>query len=147
MSVSFRAVLVMVLLTLGAGALGGWLGVTYGARQAAPPRALHVLLHHELHLTAAQNEQIAALERRFAERRKKFEGEMKAANRDLAMALEADHTYGPKEEAAIDRFHRAEKSFQEATIRHVLAMRAILTASQSKIFDRAVYRALTAGSS
>ena len=147
MSVSLRAVVAMVLLTLAAGAFGGWLGVSYGARQAAPPQDLHAILHHDLDLTAAQSERIAVLEQRFATRGKVFEAEMQAADLELAIALEADHTYGPKEQVAIDRFHRAEKSLQEATIRHVLAMRAILTVKQSKVFDRAVYEALTAGSS
>ena len=137
----------MVLLTLAAGALGGWLGVAYGERHTAPVGDLHTILHHDLDLTAAQNEQIATLEQRYAARRKVFEAEMRAANRDLAVALDADHAFGPKEKAAVDRFHRAEKGLQEATIKHVLAMRAILDAEQSKTFDRAIYKALTAGSS
>ncbi len=147
MNVSFRAAAAMVLLTLAAGALGGWLGVAYGARRVAPPPGLHAILHHDLHLTSAQNERVAALEERFAARRKLYRAQMQAANRELAIALETDHTYGPKEQAAIDRFHHAEKHLQEATIRHLLAMRAILTAKQSNIFDRAVYEALTTGSS
>lgn len=137
----------MVLLTLAAGALGGWLGVAYGERQANPTGDLHSIIHHDLDLTAAQNEQIATLEQRFAARRKVFEAGMQAANRDLAVALDADHSFGPKEIAAVDRFHRAEKGLQEATIRHVLAMRAVLNARQSKTFDRAIYKALTAGQS
>lgn len=147
MRVPLRAIVLMVLLTLAAGALGGWLGVAYGKRQAASPGDLHTILHHDLDLTAAQNEQIAALEQRYAARRKVFEAEMRAANRDLAAALDTDHSFGPREKAAIDRFHRAEKGLQEATIKHVLAMRAVLDAKQSKTFDRAIHKALTAGPS
>jgi len=137
----------MVLLTLAAGGLGGWLGVAYGERQPVPGGDLHAILHHDLDLTSAQNQQIATLERRFAERHKTFEAEMRAANKDLAVALETDRTFGPKEQAAVDRFHRAEMGLQEATIRHVLAMRAVLDARQTKVFDSAVYKALTAGAS
>ncbi len=142
-----RLIVLMVLLTMVAGALGGWLGVTYGERQTVPADDLHAVLHHDLDLTATQNEEIAALEQRFATRRKTFEAEMRAANRDLAVALESDHTFGPKEQAAIDRFHRAEMGLQQTTVRHVLAMRAVLDTAQIKVFDRAVYKALTAGSS
>lgn len=147
MRVALRSIVLMVLLTLAAGALGGWLGIAYGERQTAPAHDLHTIVHHELDLTAAQNQTIAALEQRFAARRKVFEAEMQAANRDLAVALDTDHVFGPRETAAVDRFHRAEKGLQEATIKHVLAMRAVLNAKQSKEFDRAIYKALTAGSS
>ena len=144
MKVPLRSVVLLVLLTLAAGALGGWLGVAYGERQTASAGDLHTILHHDLDLTSAQNTQIAVLEQRFAARRKVFEAEMRAANRDLAVALDADHSFGPKEKAAVDRFHRAEKGLQEATIRHVLAMRAVLDAKQSTAFDHAIYKALTA---
>ncbi len=142
-----RAVIALVILTLFAGALGGWAGVVYGERTTHQPVNLHTLVHRDLDLTAAQNQQIAALERRFTAHHKIFEAEMRAANRDLAVALDADHTFGPKEQAAVNRFHRAEEGLQEATIRHVLAMRAVLNAKQDQKFDRAIYDALTAGSS
>ena len=147
MRTPLRLIILMVLLTMAAGAIGGWLGVAYAERQTAPVGDLHAVLHHDLDLTAAQNEQIAALERRYAARRRIFETEMRAANQDLAVALETDHTFGPKEQTAVDRFHRAEMGLQQATIRHVLAMRAVLDTAQIKVFDRAVYKALTAGSS
>lgn len=138
---------VLVVLTLAAGALGGWLGVAYGERMAKPATDLHALIHHDLHLTAAQNAQIATLERRYAARRKPLEAEMRAANRELAGALDTEHKFGSRAQAAVDHFHRAEKQLQEVTIRHVMAMRAVLNPSQSKTFDRAIYEALTAGPS
>lgn len=147
MKMPLRAVIVLVILTLFAGALGGWAGVVYGERTTHQRVNLHTLVHRDLDLTAAQNQQIAALEQRFAARHKIFEAEMRAANRDLAVALDTDHTFGPKEQAAVNRFHSAEKGLQETTIRHVLAMRAVLNAKQDQKFDRAIYGALTAGPS
>lgn len=147
MKASLRAIVLLTFLTLAAGVLGGWFGVVYGERLAGRPGDLHSMIHSDLGLTSAQDEKIAVLERRFAARRAALDAEMRAANRDLANALVADHAFGPRELAATQRFHRAQEQLQEATIRHVLAMRAILTAEQSKRFDQAVYEALTAGPS
>jgi len=141
-----RVIALMMVLTLAAGALGGWLGVAYGERAAGPSNNLHHLVHQQLNLFASQTDQIAALEAQYAARRQSLETEMRAANRDLANALNDEHAYGPRAQAAIDRFHRAEAQLEEATIRHIMAMRSILNAKQSKQFDHVIYEALTADS-
>lgn len=145
MKLPIRAIVVLVLLTVAAGVLGGWLGITYGERHAGAEDNLHALVHEDLHLTAAQNRQIETLETAFAARRKTLEAQMRKANRDLAAALTADHRYGPGAQAAIDAYHQAATQLQEATIRHVMAMRAVLNPDQSKTFDHAINEALTAG--
>ncbi|MDE2135683.1 MAG: periplasmic heavy metal sensor [Alphaproteobacteria bacterium] len=145
MKIPLRPVIVLLLLTLFAGAVGGALGVAYGNRVSHTPTNLDTLIHHELDLTAAQNDRIEALEAHYAEQRKVFQTEMQAANHDLAAALDNEHAYGPQAQAAIDRFHHAEEALQVATIKHVLAMRSVLNQEQSEKFDRAIHQALTAG--
>ena len=145
MRIPLRPIIVLLLLTLFAGAIGGALGVTYGNRMTHAPPNLDTLIHHELGLTAAQNGRIEVLEAQYAARRMVLQAEMQAANRDLATALDKEHAYGPQAQAAIDRFHHAEEGLQVATIKHVLAMRAVLNEEQSRKFDRAIHQALTAG--
>ena len=67
---------------------------------------------------------------------------MRTADRDLAQAIISDRQYGPPEQQAIDRFHSAMKALQQATVIHVLAMRAALTPQQAKPFDQAVRQVL-----
>lgn len=145
MKLPLRPVVLLIVLTLFAGAIGGALGVVYGNRVSPPPPNLDTFIHHELGLTAEQNYRIETLEAQYAERRKVLQAEMRAADRDLAAALDNEHAYGPQAQAAIDRFHHAEEALQVATIKHVLAMRAVLDKQQSEKFDRAIHQALTAG--
>ncbi len=140
-----RVLVVMVFATLVAGAIGGAAGVVYGQRVTHPYADLDSVIHHDLALSVEQNRQIEALEDKFSERREALHGEMRAANRELADSLESEHAYGARAQAAMDHFHRAEKQLQAATIQHVLAMRAVLTAEQSRKLDRAIYMALTRG--
>ena len=134
--------LAAILLTAAAGGVGGCIGVQYGLRQAAPHPGLDAALHHELKLAPDQNARIETLERDFAGRRRALEAEMEAANRDLAAALRERHAYGPEARKAIDRFHAAMGQLQEATIEHVLAMRAVLTPEQAARFDKTISEAL-----
>ena len=145
MKLPLRPILVALVLTLIAGALGGAIGVTYGNRIAGAPPSLDTVIHNELGLTAEQTNRIEALESAFAVRQKELRGEMRAANNDLAEALDKEHTYGPSAKVAIDRFHHAEEALQIATVMHVMAMRAVLNVEQARKFDLAVHQALTAG--
>jgi hypothetical protein len=138
-----RSVIGVVALTMLVAVLGGWLGVRYGLREAHPAPGLDEVLHHDLHLTTEQERRLAVLESRFAARRKSLEADMRAANRDLAAAIMAEHQYGPLAEKAIDRFHMAMKTLQEETIVHILAMRAVLRPDQAQQFDRTVSQVLT----
>ncbi len=122
--------------------IGGWAGVTFGLHRASAPRQLDQLLHEELHLSAAQDEKLATLEADFAEKRARFEDEMRAANHDIALAITMRHQYDKGTEAAIDRLHRAMIGLQQATVQHVIAMRALLSGNQVDQFDRTVNQAL-----
>ena len=111
-------------------------------RPPAPP--LHDLVHHDLALDDAQLEKIEVLEAQFVIRRRALEGGMRAANAELAAAIEAERGYGPRVTAAVDHFHGAMGDLQKATIEHIFAMRAIMRPDQASRLDRTVVKALTA---
>lgn len=138
-----RMVAGVLVLTVLAAAAGGWAGFRYGSSEDRSRPNLDALIHSELNLTADQDNRIEDLEKQFAARRTTLETEMRAANRDLAAAIEAEHAYGPRAQSAIERFHAAESALQEETVKHVLAMRTVLTPPQIVQFDAAVSAALT----
>lgn len=142
MKVPTRLIAGTVLVTALAAAVGGWIGIQYGLMETRPAAGLDEVLHHDLSLTADQERQIADLESRFAAQRKSLEDEMKAANRELSDAILAEHAYGQRATRAIERFHSAMGTLQEETIKHILAMRAVLTPEQANRFDRTVSKAL-----
>lgn len=137
-----RTSLIIILLTLLTATIGGWAGVTYGLRQARIPRQLDQVLHEELHLSEAQNRELATLESQFAVQRAVYEKDMQSANRDIAAAITVRHAYDDDARTAIDRLHQAMIGLQQVTVQHVLAMRALLTPAQVDQFDRTVNQAL-----
>ena len=145
MNPPLRTFLGMLVLTVAAAALAGWLGVQYGVHRSSARSDLDTLLHTQLDLSGDQDRRIDALEAQYASQRRALQGEMGAANRELAEAITRDHFYGPTAEQAVDRFHRAMRALQEASIRHVLAMRAVLTSQQAKQFDEIVNKDLVSG--
>ena len=132
---------VVVFLAALAGVL---IGRSISDQRPQQPNALHELLHDELNLDAQQLAQIENVERRFAIRRRELELELRADNARLAAAIEAEHGYGPRVTAEIDRSHRAMGELQKETMSHIFAMRAVLRPDQAEKFDRAVVKALTA---
>ena len=141
----FRAVVVMVLITLLAGAAGGIAGYICGARPHQRTD-LNGVIHQQLDLTADQSRQIEVLEAQFKKHEEAVKAEMRAANRALAEALDQEHAYGPRARAAMDRFHMAEEDLQASAIKHVLAMRALLNPEQAHTLDQTVHKALVTGS-
>lgn len=138
---SWRGLLITALVALLAGFGGVWLGLrTFGADETP---GLHEVVHQRLNLSAAQKQQIEALETDFATRRQALELEMRAANADLAAAIREEHGYGPNVTAAVERFHGAMGRLQSETIRHVFAMRELLNPEQQRTFDDTVVSALT----
>src|SRR3546814_1851562 len=84
---------------------------------------------------------IAKLEDRYAVRRRALELELRADNARLAEAIEAEHGYGPRVTAEIDRSHAAMGELQKETLAHIFAMRAVLRPEQAEKFDQAVVKA------
>lgn len=142
MNFTLRTVALAVVVTAIVAALSGWAGVRWGLSHAQSEVPLDVLVHQELNLSSDQLRRIEVLETDFAEQRRALETELRFANRELAAAIESDHSYNPQVRAAVSRFHHAMEQLQELTIRHVLAMRRTLTPDQAAKFDRAVHRTL-----
>ena len=135
-------VLTVVLAALAASA-GAWGVVHVVMSRAQPATAFHQMLHKELHLTAEQDRRIEGLEQVYAVRRRSLEAQMRAANADLAQALQQAHAYTPAVQQAVDRSHAAMAELQKETILHVLAMRQVLTPDQAVRFDATMAKALT----
>ncbi|ETI58876.1 heavy metal resistance protein [Sphingobium sp. C100] len=104
---------------------------------------VHALLHQRLTLDAAQERRIDELEAAFAKRREALEAEMRADNQRLADAIAAEHGYGPRVGAAVDRSHHVMGELQKETLRHIFAMRGVLRPEQAAQFDAAIVKALT----
>ncbi|PTQ12239.1 heavy metal resistance protein [Sphingomonas oleivorans] len=134
-------------LMIAAAFLAAFAGVLVGRGllqdRPSPGVELHDLLHEKLDLNPAQHARLDMIERRFAVRKRVLELELRTSNAALADAIEAEHGYGPRVRAAVDRSHLAMGQLQKETLAHVFAMRQILLPDQAAIFDRAVVRALT----
>lgn len=144
MNLSWRGLAVTALVAFIAGVGGVWVGMAgmHAIHQGRP--GLHDVVHQRLDLTRGQSARIEAIEAEFSTRRRALETEMQAANAELAAAIRAEHGYGPQVTAAVERFHHAMGELQSETIRHVFAMREVLTPAQQAIFDTTVVDALTA---
>jgi Spy/CpxP family protein refolding chaperone len=137
-----RSIVLTLVLSVVVAALGAWGGAEYVIHRMQRPTPLHQLVHQKLHLSAAQQSQMAGIERDHATRQTALEAEMRAANADLAQAFQEQHAYTPKVQAAIDRFHTAMAALQKETFMHVLAMRSVLTPAQAAQFDETVVKSL-----
>lgn len=138
-----RSIALTVALSVVLAALGAWGGATFVMDRLKPTTPLHALVHDKLHLSADQQHRIEGLEREHAARQKALQAEMRAANADLARAIQAQHAYTPQVQAAVDRLHHAMGELQKETILHVLGMRAVLTPEQAAQFDQTVAKSLT----
>lgn len=144
MTLGTRRTWLLVVVVFLAALAGVLIGRSISDQRPQQPNALHDLLHDELNLDARQLDQIEDVERRFAIRRRELELELRADNARLAAAIEAEHGYGPRVTAEIDRSHQAMGELQKETMSHIFAMRAVLRPDQAQKFDRAVVKALTA---
>ncbi|MDO8912606.1 MAG: periplasmic heavy metal sensor [Phenylobacterium sp.] len=137
-----RGLVLTLILTVLAAITGTWIGARYIYDQRHQP-SLHEFVHEELRLTAEQNSRLEVLEQDFAVRRRAREAELRAANAELARAIQARHEYSPEVQAAVERFHDAMGELQKETILHVLAMRAVMTPEQAVRFDKRIAESLT----
>lgn len=142
MTSGLRHILITVVLAALAAAGGAWLCAKYVVHQATPP-SLHDMVHRDLDLSADQERRLEAIEARYAVERKRLEGDVRAANRELATAIGTGDARSPELDAAVDHLHHAMGALQKATIAHVFDMRAVLTPAQAKTFDAEVVAALT----
>lgn len=144
MSVGARRTWLLAAVVFLAALAGVLIGRGISDQRPEQPSALHEFLHDELDLDAGQLDLIEGLEKQFAIRKRALELELRADNARLAAAIEAEHGYGPRVTAEIDRSHQAMGELQKETLSHIFAMRAVLRPDQAEKFDRAVVKALTA---
>ena len=143
MSPAARRTWLLAIVAFIAALAGVLIGRSISDHQTEHSSSLHQLLHEELNLDEQQLARIEGLEQLFAIRKRELELELRADNARLATAIEAEHGYGPRVTAEIDRSHRAMGELQKETLSHIFAMRAVLRPDQTEKFDRAVVRALT----
>ena len=143
MSPSIRSILITIAVAFAAGLCGVWLGKAIFT-PAPHQQSLHEAIHNQLDLSPAQRQSIEALESDFATRRQALELQMRAANAELATAVREEHGFGPRVTTAIEHCHQVMGELQNETMRHVFAMRAVMTPEQREHFDRIVATALTA---
>jgi len=140
-----RTAIGVVVLTVIAMAVGLWIGKGLGEGHVHEAGAdVHNILHHQLGLSQEQDRKIEAIEAKFALDRKELDMQMRAANLELARALEMERAYGDAAKTAISHFHAAMAKLQELTVVHILEMRAVLGPEQAETFDKTVRQALSA---
>ena len=135
--------MLIALVAFGATLAGIWLGQRLFTDGSQSETELHAFLHRGLDLDDAQETKIAAIEQRFAARRKELELEMRVANAHLAEAMAAEQGFGPEVSAAVDHTHHVMGELQKETLQHLFEMRSVLRPDQAVAFDRAITRALT----
>ena len=141
MTAGWKSIAITAVLAAMASGAGTWASANWMLRQRATP-SLHTLVHHELDLSADQKARLEAIETRFAAQRGPLDAEIRAANDELARAIETSDGDSPAVRAAVDHFHTAMGDLQKATIAHVFEMRATLTPTQARIFDTRIVDAL-----
>jgi len=137
-----RSLIATAIIALVAAIIGAFVGQRLFVRPPSTP--LHQLVHHDLELDVAQRARIDVLEAQFGVRKRALDLTMRAANAELASAIQSEQGYGPRVKAAVDHFHAAMGELQKETIEHVFAMRAVMTPAQAAKLDRTVTKALTA---
>jgi Spy/CpxP family protein refolding chaperone len=99
-------------------------------------------LHHQLHLTSAQEKQLEPMEQHFMTRKTELEAKIKQANAELGQALLADKKYSDKVKVALDRIHATQGELQKATLEHLFEMQTVLTPEQTENLNRLAAAAL-----
>lgn len=99
-------------------------------RVTADEIASHQWLHRELKLTDAQEKALGPIEQSFGEKQRLLAEALRDANRQLARTIAEEKAYTPRVTAAVEHVHHSMGELQKASIEHVFAMRAVLTAEQ-----------------
>jgi hypothetical protein len=138
----WRNTLIAVVLSFLAGVAGVWVGLKSLPNGGSNTVSLHEKIHHEFILNAAQKTALHALEAQYASSQKKYIKDLKAANFELATAIKAHHDLSPEVVLAEQKYLKVLGAFQTETLRHIFAMRAILSPEQAQKFDDIVLRSL-----
>jgi Spy/CpxP family protein refolding chaperone len=110
-----------------------WTTSHFIARSAPPQSNFHHWLHTQLGITADQDRALEQEEERFALQRKELVGTIQKDNAELAAAMAQDREYSPQVMGAVEKVHHAQSMLEEATLKHIFAMKPILSPEQ---FDK-----------
>ena len=113
MSPGLRRAVQVALIAFLVALAGVLIGRSLASSNHTASSAIHDLLHDELDLDAAQLGQINRLETEFASRRRALELELRAENARLAAAIEAEHGFGPRVAAEVERTHATMGTLQK----------------------------------
>lgn len=116
-------------------AVATWSAESWLRRTRAPEDA-HAWIHRQLGISPEQEAAIAAVEHRFAEKRRDLLERIRLANVELGQAMLAAKAPAPPVAAAIRKIHDAQAELQQATIDHVFEMRGALRPDQ---YDRLLH--------
>lgn len=130
-----RSALLVIVLSFVAGVIGILLGHQYIMPNAGKTIGLHDLIHSELILDKAQNENLHQLEETYAVHKSALETRMKKANLRLSAAMQKSHNMSPEVLAAQAEYMQTLDELQTLTIEHIFSMRALLDTEQAQEFD------------
>ncbi|MDQ7019774.1 MAG: hypothetical protein Q9M33_11485 [Robiginitomaculum sp.] len=137
-----RKTIFAVILSFLAGIAGVWVGLKTLPNPGASTINLHEAIHHEFDLNNEQEAALIRLEERYAINRKKYIKALKEANFELASTIKKHHDLSPEVVMAEQKYLSVLGDFQTETLRHIFAMRAIMSPEQAKKFDDIVLRSL-----
>ncbi len=98
--------------------------------QRIPAPEGHDWIHTQLGLTADQEKALEPIEKRYHERSRELQEQMRIGNLELAKAIVSDRSDSPRVRDAIAKIHTAMGDLQNAAIDHVFEMRSVLTPEQ-----------------
>jgi Spy/CpxP family protein refolding chaperone len=148
---SWRALILTLLLTLVVAGAAGYVGASLGMRGAggAPPvgmgtvrQSVHVLLDKNFKLTAAQKQQIQAIDERFTRKHNLIWADIRMYNAQLASAVATDMSLNPQAQASIQSIEHSVGDLHTESIQYVLEVRQALTPEQRTVFDEHIILAL-----
>jgi len=138
----WRQTFLSVVLGFAAGLLGIWVGLKVLPDARPVTIGMHDLIHQDLNLNAEQKASLQRLEEQYELHREKYKSNLRAATTALTAAIEQHHELSPEVQQAELEYLRVLGDFQNETLRHIFAMRAVLNAEQARKFDAQMLRSL-----
>ncbi len=130
-------IIFFLLIIAGAGFAGVWAGQTALMPKQSDvvsvnSKGIHALLHDELHISTQQEKDIEEVEKEYNRLKSLYQAQMKAANMELAQAIQMGGYEAPEIEAIVHKIHGAMGSLQALSLKHLADMQKILTEDQNK---------------
>lgn len=104
----------------------------YSRFQKPAHQNAHDWIHTQLGLTSEQDKALEPIEKRYREKRRELEQQLRLGNMELAEGILADGRDSNRVNQSIEKIHGTMGSLQTLTIGHVFEMRDVLTPEQYK---------------